>query len=295
MNFIKKILIITIISSMLFSFPSRAGLGEAGKISMLAIGGLIAVAYLAENQNKIPEYYDKDPVGFKNLFNSLDSLKPNTEKSFNDLANVKKWMEEILNQKESFPIDEESLKDKTLKTPIPIKEKLNVFMSKHPKIESLADRFKHRKDKDFESHNKIETPIPEQRNIDDYISYSSTLLGKNMVRQSGIPKPPNTAAHHIVPENDKEADDARKILKKHVIDINGYENGVFLPTANNGGVDPGITHSGRHPKDYAIEINKRIDNADIIGGKQAVLNELNKIRQELTSAKNNESWNKVIK
>lgn len=31
------------------------------------------------------------------------------------------------------------------------------------------------------------------------------------------------------------------------------------------------------------------------GGKQAVLNELNKIRQELTSAKNNESWNKVIR
>lgn len=284
MNFIKKILLITIISSMLFSFPSRAGLGKTG-----------AVANLAENQNKIPEYYDKDPVGFKNLFNSLDSLKPNTEKSFNDLANVKKWMEEILNQKESFPVDEESLKNKTLKTPIPIKEKLNVFMSKHPKIESLADRFKHRKDKEFESHNKIETPIPEQRNIDDYISYSSTLLGKNMVRQSGIPKPPNTAAHHIVPENDKEADAARKILKKHIIDINGYENGVFLPTANNGGVDPGITHSGRHPTDYAKAINKRIEDADNVGGKQAVLDQLEKIRQELLSAKNNEAWNKVIK
>lgn len=295
MNFIKKILIITIISSMLFSFPSRAGLGEAGKISMLAIGGLIAVAYLAENHNKIPEYYDKDPVGFKNFFNSLDSLKPNTEKSFNDLANVKKWMEEILNQKESFPIDEESLKDKTLKTPIPIKEKLSVFMSKHPKIESLADRFKHRKDKDFESHNKIETPIQEQRNIDDYISYSSTLLGKNMVRQSGIPKPPNTAAHHIVPENDKEAQKARDILSGHIIDINGYENGVFLPTANNGGVDPGITHSGRHPTDYAKAINKRIEDADNVGGKQAVLAQLEKIRQELLSAKNNEAWNKVVK
>lgn len=295
MNFIKKILIITIISSMLFSFPSRAGLGEAGKISMLAIGGLIAVAYLAENHNKIPEYYDKDPVGFKNLFNSLDSLKPNTEKSFNDLANVKKWMEEILNQKESFPVAEESLKDKTLKTPIPIKEKLNVFMSKHPKIESLADRFKHRKDKDFESHNKIETPIPEQRNIDDYISYSSTLLGKNMVRQSGIPKPPNTAAHHIVPENDKEADDARKILKKHVIDINGYENGVFLPTANNGGVAPGITHSGRHPKKYVIKVNDRIVAADKIGGKQAVEKELNNLRNELETAAKNDKWENVIK
>ena len=248
MNSIKKILIITIISSMLFSLPSRAGLGKTGAVAMLAVGGLIAVSYLAENKNKIPEYYDQDPDGFKKLFNSLDSLRPNTEKLANDLENVKEWMGEVLNQKENFPIDEESLKDKTLKTPIPIKEKLNVFMSKHPKIESLADRFKHRKDKDFESHNKIETPIPEQRNIDDYISYSSTLLGKNMVRQSGIPKPPNTAAHHIVPENDKEADAARKILKKHVIDINGYENGVFLPTANNGGVAPGITHSGRHPK-----------------------------------------------
>lgn len=295
MNFIKKILIITIISSMLFSLPSRAGLGKTGAIAMLTVGGLIAVAYLAENQNKIPEYYDQDPDGFKKLFNSLDSLKPNTEKSFNDLANVKKWMEEILNQKESFPIDEESLKDKTLKTPIPIKEKLNVFMSKHPKIESLADRFKHRKDKDFENHNKIETPVPEQKSIEDYVSYSSTLLGKNMVKKSGIPKPPNTAAHHIVPENDKEAQDARDIMNKYGIDINGADNGVFLPTKNNGGVDPGITHNGRHPKDYAIEINKRIDNADIIGGKQAVLNEINKIRQELTSAKNNESWNRVIK
>ena len=295
MNFIKKILIITIISSMLFSLPSRAGLGKTGAIAMLTVGGLIAVAYLAENQNKIPEYYDQDPDGFKKLFNSLDSLKPNTEKSFNDLANVKKWMEEILNQKESFPIDEESLKDKTLKTPIPIKEKLNVFMSKHPKIESLADRFKHRKDKDFESHNKIETPIPEQRNIDDYISYSSTLLGKNMVRQSGIPKPPNTAAHHIVPENDKEAQDARDIMNKYGIDINGADNGVFLPTKNNGGVDPGITHNGRHPKDYTRIINQKIVQADLFGGKQAVINELKNMRNELLSANNNESWDKVIK
>lgn len=295
MNFIKKILIITIISSMLFSFPSRAGLGKTGTVAMLTVGGLIAVAYLAENHNKIPEYYDEDPDGFKNLFNSLDSLTPNTAKLANNLANVKKWMGEVLNQKESFPINEESLKDKTLKTPIPIKEKVNVFISKHPKIETLADRFKHKKDKNFEIHNKIETPIPEQRSIDDYISYSSILLGKNMVKKSGIPKPPNTAAHHIVPENDKEAQDARDIMNKYGIDINGADNGVFLPTKNNGGIDPGITHNGRHPKKYVIKINDRIVAVDKIGGKQAVEKELNNLRNELERAAKNDKWENVIK
>ncbi len=119
----------------------------------------------------------------------------------------------------------------------------------------------------------------------------STKLGKNM-EADGVVRPDKTAAHHIVPGADKNGmTDAQKILKKHGIDIDSADNGVFLPTHKNTDMSvPGIKHSGKHPNDYIDAVNKRISGADEIGGKQGVLNELSSMRNELQLASRTDSW-----
>lgn len=77
--------------------------------------------------------------------------------------------------------------------------------------------------------------------------------------------------------------------------MDGHQNGVFLPNRNN--VDPtvpGILHNGRHPDAYIDKVNQRLMDADIRGGKQAVLDELNAIRDILQNAPRNTGWGDVL-
>lgn len=127
----------------------------------------------------------------------------------------------------------------------------------------------------------------------DLFGLTSCQLAKAM-ENSGISRPSHSAAHHIVPETAKAADPARKILKKHGIDINSELNGVFLPNRTNTNNLPGILHNGRHPNEYIRAVNERIGDADKLGGKPAVLNELNNIKTILTNAPRNSDWRIVL-
>ena len=112
---------------------------------------------------------------------------------------------------------------------------------------------------------------------------------------AGEPCPKNSAAHHIVGETSKRAQLARDVLTEHNIDVNGAENGVFLPNRNNTDPKvPGILHNGRHPNAYLDEVNRRIDAANLEGGKKGVLKELGDIKEELLQAKRNTSWSTVL-
>ncbi|WP_394393068.1 AHH domain-containing protein [Shewanella woodyi] len=84
------------------------------------------------------------------------------------------------------------------------------------------------------------------------------------------------------------------MLAKHDIDINGADNGVFLPNKNNTSDMPGILDNGRHPDKYLESVNKRIIDADKIGGKEAVLDELSSIKNTLSSADSNASWYTIL-
>lgn len=84
------------------------------------------------------------------------------------------------------------------------------------------------------------------------------------------------------------------ILKKHNIDVNSADNGVFLPNRNNTGTLPGILHNGRHPNEYINMVNSRIKNADRFG-KQAVIDELDLIRNTLSKANRNSNWRTILK
>ena len=127
----------------------------------------------------------------------------------------------------------------------------------------------------------------------DPLGLTSCQLSAAMER-NGTPRPANSAAHHIVPETAKGAQPARKILEDHGIDINGPANGVFLPNRNNTDGLSGILHNGKHPDKYIDAINERIIDADRIGGKQGVLNELSDIRNILSSAKLDASWYNIL-
>ncbi|MGY2184397.1 AHH domain-containing protein, partial [Pseudomonas agarici] len=116
----------------------------------------------------------------------------------------------------------------------------------------------------------------------------------NAMERNGTIRPLNSAAHHIVPETAKGARPARDVLQKYNIGINKNENGVFLPTNKNTSSTPGILHNGKHPNKYLDAINRRIITADKIGGKQAVINELQKIKNILSSANRGASWYNII-
>ncbi|MDV5354758.1 AHH domain-containing protein [Enterobacter asburiae] len=125
------------------------------------------------------------------------------------------------------------------------------------------------------------------------LGLTSCQLSKAM-EKNGTPRPKNSAAHHIVPETAKGAKPARDILKKHKIDINGADNGVFLPNRHNTDVMSGILHNGKHPDDYILAISDRVEAADISGGKQEVINELGRINDILSSAERNSSWYRIL-
>jgi hypothetical protein len=81
-------------------------------------------------------------------------------------------------------------------------------------------------------------------------SASSVRLGNNLV-QSGVTRPAESAAHHIVAGGAARADASRKILQSFDIDIDDAANGVFLPrnllSANPNGA---AVHSKIHTHDY---------------------------------------------
>ncbi|PXY95581.1 hypothetical protein DKK76_04745, partial [Frischella perrara] len=128
----------------------------------------------------------------------------------------------------------------------------------------------------------------------DPLGLTSCQLAAAMEKATGISRPANSAAHHIVPETTKGAQKARDILKKYGIDVNGAENGVFLPNYKNTNGMPGILHNGKHPNSYIDAINDRIERAAETGGRDGVLEELDNIRNILASADRNASWYTIL-
>ena len=93
----------------------------------------------------------------------------------------------------------------------------------------------------------------------------SEILGGNL-EAAGVPRPPDTAAHHIVPYGDRRAQRIRDLLGSFnpPIDLNSAANGVFLPSRP-GSTAPGAYHPSLHSDDYydALEIDfENVDSRD---------------------------------
>jgi len=91
----------------------------------------------------------------------------------------------------------------------------------------------------------------------------SKVLGKNLVAVGKV-RPPNSAAHHIVPGGETyiNALEARKILIREGIDINEASNGVFLPKNSKYVIDDAIPHSRVHTNKYYDELVRRLNETD---------------------------------
>ena len=128
----------------------------------------------------------------------------------------------------------------------------------------------------------------------DPLGWCAKALGKNM-KAAGIKRPAKTTPHHIAGDTSRAALPGRRILAKHGIHHDDAVNGVFLP--NRANVDqsvPGILHSGRHPNVHIDAVNKRLQIADLNGGKPGVIKELGAIGQELLQAARNTKWKDVL-
>jgi len=69
---------------------------------------------------------------------------------------------------------------------------------------------------------------------------------------------------------------------------------VFLPNRSNTDGMSGILLEGKNSDKYIDAVNRRIEAADIAGGKQEVINELGQINNILSNASRNSSWYTIL-
>ncbi len=107
---------------------------------------------------------------------------------------------------------------------------------------------------------------------------SSTKLSQNLIN-SGISRPAQTAAHHIVAGSAKMAAPARAILSEYGISINSALNGVFLPANKNSINTMGSNiHSTLHTNTYYETVNTMLNACT---SKQEVIETLDTIKNML--------------
>jgi hypothetical protein len=109
-------------------------------------------------------------------------------------------------------------------------------------------------------------------------------LARNLDR-AGMPRPPGHAAHHIVEPDEgrfRDAIEARKILEKFGIDIDGADNGVWLPYKYKPAPGEGTYHPSLHTKEYYRQVEKLLRNA---ATKEKAIATLKKIGRQLSGGK----------
>ena len=118
--------------------------------------------------------------------------------------------------------------------------------------------------------------------VDDFVqsAASSRTLGDNLVA-SGVTRPGNSAAHHIVAGNAAGAAEARATLARFGVDINSVDNGVFLPLNTNVANPAGAAvHSTLQTNAYYAGVNDLLGQATT---RTEAVQALDAIRSQLLS------------
>jgi A nuclease family of the HNH/ENDO VII superfamily with conserved AHH len=100
--------------------------------------------------------------------------------------------------------------------------------------------------------------IAPPQTIDDLITESSRRLDANM-RDAGEVKPPGYEPHHMIPENDSNYADLRGRMAALGFDIDGAQNGVYLPGPNASTDASETYHRNLHNPEYRREIESRFE------------------------------------
>ena len=106
----------------------------------------------------------------------------------------------------------------------------------------------------------------------------SAILGARL-EASGVARPPQSAAHHIVAVNSPKARVSRELLERFGININDVANGVFLP-ANRSSFNPAgsAVHSTLHTDSYYKAVDEMLSGAS---SRSEVLALLDQVRFQL--------------
>lgn len=111
------------------------------------------------------------------------------------------------------------------------------------------------------------------------------------------PHPFNNAAHHIVMSNskDKRMKKLRDLFKKHGMDINDADNGIFLPRTVSDSINSGLpAHSKMHSDAYKQAVYNRLKNKKSEAGvRQALTDIANEIRTgkiPIVNEVSNDNW-----
>jgi hypothetical protein len=95
-------------------------------------------------------------------------------------------------------------------------------------------------------------------------------LRERLQRAEG-PCPPGYEAHHIVPDDMREAEEARQVLKKAEIGIDDPINGICLPRSTyTPNVESTLVHETMHTPEYCGYINRFLSDAHESGGRKGV-------------------------
>jgi len=84
------------------------------------------------------------------------------------------------------------------------------------------------------------------------------------MKAHGVPrvKHNNCDLHHIVPNDapGEDFDKSRDLMDKCGIDLNNYQNGVYVPgyRSDQGNCQGGYNHKSLHTKEYAKELLKKL-------------------------------------
>lgn len=111
----------------------------------------------------------------------------------------------------------------------------------------------------------------------------SRTLAKNINANTGVPRPQNVAAHHIVARLAWQANIARQCLFMCGIAMNDADNGVYLPRYAHSLVPSLPTaqiHSYLHTDTYYLEVNFRLDSVKHLGS-TSLRQVLRAIKQDL--------------
>jgi hypothetical protein len=109
-------------------------------------------------------------------------------------------------------------------------------------------------------------------------------LARNLNKASGVPRPQEVEAHHIVSAHDIRADLSRKILFAKGIGINDADNGNYQPSGKGAkvtGAENAAPHRNIHTGMYHLNVYRRLlaasnrPTADVRGALRTIKAELN--------------------
>lgn len=302
----KKILVILLSGSLIFSLaitPAEAGWKTKSMIGVGAViltsGAILSNAQLSQKSNFSKyNYLIKHPNQANDFFNEY----PQDKNTILDMLQDK--IQQLTRLGNEFELDKanklfESITGTTYIPPYNQTAENKPIIHDNPiQHQNPADSILDNPIETYQHDNVIYTPQGEPINTiidfpnqpiatwEDYLyaKKQSDILADNMEANGKGKRQPGYAAHHIVAWDDNRyvvCQELRDLLNNNSIDVNDFENGVYLPTRKATKNSNEAYHPEIHTEKYYKNVYERLRRFD--GDTQSMRDELKKIGNELKS------------